>query len=283
MKTKYIDLHTHTNYSDGIFHSPQMLVTTAFYNGINILAKTDHDSVAGFEETKREADKYGMTLIPGVEITAPTYHLLAYNFERTPKFLSFLEKSKKLQEEACDIRAKMLNKIGVPITLEKVLKMVPESRLGKHNLIFTMLGESECRDYLLEKHPNESPHEIFKYYFGSNGIGDYIPNRPGVSVEEAIREVHLANGVIGIAHPTKDIKEMSEMEKLVEQGIDFMEFQPLHTRSGYVPFIQFAKAHNLPITYGSDYHGPAFRRPILDRQDNVLTEDLAKLLKLEVQ
>ena len=280
MKTKYIDLHTHTNYSDGIFHEPRMLVSTAAYRGIDILAKTDHDTFAGFEETKKEADKFGLILIPGVEITTPSYHLLAYNFQANERFLKFLEKSKKFQEDACKLRAELLHKTGVPINLEKVLEMFPQSRIGKHNLLFTMLGDEECKEYLRKEHPEKTPYEIFKYYFGKKGIASNLPDRPGVSFQEAIDKVHLADGVIGIAHPTKDVKDMKEMDILLEAGIDFMEHQILDAKTTYAPFLEFAKKNNLPITYGSDYHGPTFFRQPLGRQGNILTEELAGLLKL---
>jgi predicted metal-dependent phosphoesterase TrpH len=279
-RQRYIDLHTHTNYSDAIFHSPQMLVVTAAYRGIDILAKTDHDTVLGIEETKKETDRFGMTLIPGVEITTPIYHILGYNFEKTERFLRFLDRSKKLQEEACGMRTEILRKSGVPITLEKVLRMFPESRIGKHNILFTMIGDEECKEYLTKVDPEKSPYEIFKYYFGNKGIASNMPNRPGVSFQEAINEIHLAGGVAGIAHPAKDIKNMSEMEILLANGLDFMEHQTLDTKSDYSDLLEFAKKNKLPVTYGSDYHGPTFLRKPLGREKNVLTREVAEMLKL---
>jgi predicted metal-dependent phosphoesterase TrpH len=64
-----IDLHTHSNRSDGAL-TPGELVQRASGSGIRVLALTDHDTIAGLPEAQREADKVRLTLVPGVEISA---------------------------------------------------------------------------------------------------------------------------------------------------------------------------------------------------------------------
>ena len=64
-----IDLHTHSNCSDGSL-SPAELVARAAAAGVQVLALTDHDTVAGLEEAQRAAGEHGMQLVPGVEISA---------------------------------------------------------------------------------------------------------------------------------------------------------------------------------------------------------------------
>ncbi len=68
MKRK-VDLHSHTNYSDG-FHSPEELVHKAKDAGIDILSITDHDSVNAIEEATKIGEKLGVEIIPGVEISS---------------------------------------------------------------------------------------------------------------------------------------------------------------------------------------------------------------------
>ena len=64
-----IDLHTHSNRSDGTL-TPTELVQRAALAGIEILALTDHDSVAGLAAAAEEATRRGVRLVPGVEISA---------------------------------------------------------------------------------------------------------------------------------------------------------------------------------------------------------------------
>jgi hypothetical protein len=71
------------------------------------------------------------------------------------------------------------------------------------------------------------------------------------------------------------------MEELLMQGIDGIETQPRgNGKNG--PFIEFAKANNLLITYGSDFHGGPFGRLMLDNLgENILTKELAEALRIK--
>ena len=67
--TLNIDLHTHSNCSDGSL-SPAALVERAACAGVEVLALTDHDTIAGLDEAQRSAVQHGLRLVPGVEISA---------------------------------------------------------------------------------------------------------------------------------------------------------------------------------------------------------------------
>src|SRR5690242_1975119 len=62
-----IDLHTHTNRSDGV-EAPAALVEAAAAVGVTTIAITDHDTLAGYPQGRDAAARTGMTLIPGLEI-----------------------------------------------------------------------------------------------------------------------------------------------------------------------------------------------------------------------
>src|SRR5690348_16608982 len=64
-----IDLHSHTTASDGQ-HSPTALIQLASKAGITHLAVTDHDTVGGLKEAGEAARNIGLTLIPGIEVSA---------------------------------------------------------------------------------------------------------------------------------------------------------------------------------------------------------------------
>jgi predicted metal-dependent phosphoesterase TrpH len=282
---KYVDLHSHTNYSDGLYSTPKQNVMLAALKGIDIFAITDHDTTLGYAEAKEEAEKVGLTLIPGVEITTPKYHLLAFNFDPENKpFLDFLQYSKDIQKDRCLQRVNSLRKHGYSLTFNEILENFPDSRLAKYNIFATMFRNAQCRAKMERDYPGFSPLQRFRKLFSGNGpVGHLLDN--GVSESEAIYYVHEAGGIIGIAHPSKDIKDMTEMERLADLGIDFVEVQPNFrgkenggNRYSIEDFERFAKKNSLPISYGSDYHGPTFDRAMLERGENVLHEDLEELL-----
>ena len=282
-KKLYCDLHTHTRYSDGMFLEPRELVRLAHFNGIDVLAVTDHDNCFGYDEAQSEGERLGMNVIPGAEITTPDYHLLALNFNPNDEgFAEFLKKSRGLQKEKCKLRVQKLRENGLPILMENVYEMFnPEkTRIGKFNVFVAMMFNPECRRIMYEQTPELGTYERFRHYM-SNVIGK-LPDF-GVNEEEAINAVHSAGGVIGIAHPFKEIKDMDEMNRLVRLGIDFLEVQPNYRgrenkRYTNEDFERFALQNGLPISYGSDYHGPSFNRELLLRGENVLSENLEELL-----
>jgi len=159
--------------------------------------------------------------------------------------------------------------------MEKIDRDFPNARLGKKNIFTALMTDRECWGYFRDTYPDVNPRDIFLKYFGHNGVASDIKDRPAVSVDEAIYQVHKAGGIIGIAHPVKDVEDMKELEILVEKGIDFMEIQP---RFKDKKFEQWAREHNLPTTYGSDYHGPTMTREMLTREDNVLSPELEDII-----
>lgn len=275
---KYVDLHTHSIYSDGDL-TPRQLVELAAYKGLNIIAKSDHDSIRGYEEAKNVGKEHGLIVLPGVEITTPKYHLLSLGFNpKNNQFIDFLDHSQELQKIACGIRLEILQNANIPITLDKVIAEFPHSRLGKKNIFGAMMKDADCRNYLITKYPDKTPREIFLGYFGKGGMASDLKDRPAVSVEEAIYQTHNAGGIIGLAHPPKDVDDMNELETLARQGIDFIEVQPLfREKYPYHLFEGWAKARGMPISYGSDYHGPTMPREMLGRGDNILSEELEEL------
>ena len=143
---QHIDLHSHTFYSDGS-DTPESLVRAMHMSGVDVMALTDHDTLAGYERARAESDRYGFRIIPGVEISTTRYHILGLNVNPAHRGLQkLLERSQRLQEGECQQRIDILAKLGMPITFEKLRREYPESRLGKWNLIMAALGDPECRE-----------------------------------------------------------------------------------------------------------------------------------------
>ncbi len=274
---KYIDLHTHTFYSDGLY-TPTILVQSLALNGIDVISKTDHDTLRGWEETKQEADKWGIIAIPGVELSTTNYHILGYGFDTDDvDFKNFVDYSMELQRENCIRRVEALSSCGIPISIEKIQRDFPYSRLGKMNLFMTMLKDPDCRRFLKGMFGNLLPKEIMRILLGpdSHILGKY--HSVDISPKQAIEAIHSAGGIAILAHPARDIKNIKDLDELVEQGIDGLEIS-VNFYNLYPPYEEYAKEHGLLITYGSDYHDATMERYLLGRKMNVLSPELEERL-----
>lgn len=262
---KHIDLHTHTFYSDGS-DDPESLVRGAKLKGTDVLAITDHDTMSGYFAAIKEAKRWGIELVAGVEVTTRDYHILGLNVDPSYQpFQDFLKRVQELQKKVCEQRTEILEGHAVPINLEKIEQAFPHSRLGKYNILMTMMVDEECRVYNERAHPGKNADELFEVYLRKKGIAGNVPKKYFVESKEAIKQIHKAGGVAIIAHPFKDIKDLrSEMDTLVEEGIDGVEVQPNYACRNF-PYIAYAQEKGLPLTYGSDYHGPAVGRTLLGK------------------
>ena len=271
----HVDLHMHTMYSDGSL-DPKSLVRVVKLKNIDVFAITDHDNINGYLRAIDEANKWNIKLIPGVEMTTKDYHILALNVNPSDaSFQDFLAKIRSYQEDNCVRRIDVLQRHGVPISLDKLKGYFPESRLGKYNIFMAMLQDSECRAYLTKNHYDKSPYEIFCTYLKKDGIAGNIKAYE-VSHQEAIAKIHEAGGIAVLAHPFKNVEEMKEVDELVSYGLDGIEYQPNYGDKN-IPYAEYASKHGLFMTYGSDYHGASMPRALLGRKENKI-EGLDEIL-----
>ena len=283
MKTRYIDLHTHTRYSDGM-ETPFILMENLKLQGMDIVAKTDHGTLAGYEEAKQAAEALGLVLIPGIEFSDKDYHILGLGFNPyEPEFLKLVEEAKNNQKLATNQRINLLNEHGIPITIEKVEKHFPYSRLGKHNILRTLYLDKDCRGWLEKNLPDACPRDVFKYTLRKKGIAGNISKKHELDRDVIINGIHDAEGIAILAHAPKDVKDIRELHELKEMGIDGFEIQPKFYSDkfeaiSYEDAEKFAKENNMLITYGSDYHGASLPRSLLERGNNILSPELEERL-----
>jgi predicted metal-dependent phosphoesterase TrpH len=280
MTKKYIDFHTHTFYSDGL-GTPEDNVRIARFNGLDYMSVTDHDNLNGIARAQVEGKKWGIEVIAGVEISTDKYHILGLGIDpQSPGFLKFIADSGVEQRKVCEARIQVLREKGFPITLEKVLRKFPDSRLGKMNIMYTMAEDPECQNYVRQHCGRSITFEMYKEMLKNENGREVVDKDTSVTPQEAIRQIHIAGGRAFIAHPYFQVKDMAEMDLLLSQGLDGLEVQPKDQEKNN-PFRQYAIDNNLLITYGSDWHGGVFGRPPLtDKGENVLEARLAEALKL---
>jgi predicted metal-dependent phosphoesterase TrpH len=273
---KYVDLHVHTFYSDGL-DSPYQVVRYAKMNGLDMLAIADHDNLSGYFKAISEAKKWDIKLIPAVELTTIESHILALNFDVSDEgFKKFVDYSREIQEGASMQRIEKLKRKNIPISFEKVKKAFPYSSIGKYTILWAMLLDDECRNYLEKNYTDLSFGGLFKVFLGTSGVAGNIEKRKVIHWNEAASEIKKAGGFVILPHPPKASRDPKNVLHLLKSA-DGIEVQPKFTKETQ-PYVDYAKEKNLFVTYGSDYHGMLGTSLILGKGNNQIEDRLAEIL-----
>lgn len=252
MLSMFIDLHTHSTYSDGTA-TPGEIVLLARKSEIAVLAITDHDTTEGYFEAVQAGKRHGVEVISGVEISCVhadiSLHMLAYGIDLDST--NFQKKIYLLQqgrvERNREILAK-LSKIGIKISEQEL----------KYYSAYGQTGRPHIARVLVEKKIVSSMNKAFHDYLGK-GKPAHAP-RFCFSAAETIEFVHEAGGAAVLAHPGQIDPPMRIQPKLIaelaELGLDGVEtYYPTHSQKTQRKLNLIAKKHELLLTGGSDYHG----------------------------
>lgn len=253
MLPKFIDLHVHTTCSDGTL-SPEEVVKLAADEGIKVLAITDHDNVSGIRRAEKEAQKYGITIIPGIECSTTfkggNRHILGYNIDPDSEFIKqYVEEFKGNRIEKIMKILKNLNALGFEISFEDVQKFSLDGSMGRPHIAQAMV----------EKGYVKTTAEAFEHYIGKGCIA-YASGKH-TTPEEVINIIKAAGGIPVLAHPYQmKCKSQSELMKeinyLISIGIEGIEcIYPEHSNDESYVLIILAIENNLYVTCGSDFHG----------------------------
>ena len=253
-----IDLHTHTNASDGT-DSPTQLIDKAINRGINILALTDHDTTRGWDEAKsallNHPSQTEMKLVLGSEISCQdengiSIHMLGLLFDPNyqPLF-EVLERTRENRHSRMERIIARLNEAGIDITIDEVnAQRKGDATLGRPHLADALVarGHVASRDEAFAA----LLHNKSKFY-----INHYSP-----SPVETIRLIKAAGGVAIIAHPLASQRgrtiSMDLFESLIAAGLDGIEVDHRdHSENEKSELLRFAIENELIVTGSSDYHG----------------------------
>lgn len=252
------DLHLHSNVSDGSF-APAQVVRFAHENGVAAIALTDHDSIAGLDEARDAAQKFGIAFLDGVEISTSCegreIHLLGYGFD--PQNAALRELLQRLSDERRTRIPKIvarLNEIGIALESERVFEIAKGSSPGRPHVAQALVDLGVCK----------STQDAFDRYLYNRGPA-YVA-RSAVLAEEGIRILHEAGAVVAFAHPglTKNssVGPATDFRKILaalcEAGLDAFEVDhPSHLPSTRRKLRKLAREFELLETGGSDFHGAA--------------------------
>jgi predicted metal-dependent phosphoesterase TrpH len=247
----YIDLHTHSTASDGIY-SPTELLRRAKDIGLRVLALTDHDSTGGLEEAAQAAAALDIDFIPGIEINTDVaggeVHVLGYfpEYER-PAFQAVLKVLRDARERRGQRMVELLNEHGIAIAWERVRQIAQGS-----------VGRPHVAKALLEAGYVQTIGEAFDRYIGK-GCYAYVP-RYRLTPEDAVLLIASANGLPVMAHPI-ELPGLDELRKwlpgLREAGMVGLEtYYGPYTTGEELALRALADEYHLIPTGGTDFHGP---------------------------
>ena len=250
----YIDLHVHSNKSDGTL-SPAMVVEHAAKCGLSAIALTDHDCIQGIREALDAASGLSapIRIIPGVEISAEykkrDIHILGLMIDPENEALqNALNEALSERDRRNEKMVENLRRIGMDITMEDLL-------FGTKDTVITRAHFARC---LIAKGYVKNSEEAFKKYLNSDT--PYYVCRTYMSPKDAIHLIKNAGGIPILAHPLLYHLTLAEIEELIAllKSYGLAGVETIYSNNtGNDESIVRGLAHkfNLLITGGSDYHG----------------------------
>ena len=248
-----VDLHTHSDRSDGTL-GPQQLIDLARRLGLKALSITDHDSLEGYDLALPYAQPAGVELVCGIELStrrqSSSIHILGYFLEQPPgeTFRSHLAYLQKARRERNGRLTERLRQLGLSIRLEDAEK------LGR-----SQTGRPHFAQLLVNKGYVSSIHEAFELYLDESAPG-YVERRDP-SLDNVLRWIREAGGISSWAHPARAVREAEGpaqdlFEELGAKGLNAIEvYHGDHTPEEMAQFRSAAETLGLGITGGSDFHG----------------------------
>lgn len=256
---KQVDLHVHSNKSDGTF-TPSQLVDYAIEKGLSAFALTDHDSTEGLAEALSYAEGKPIEVIPGIEFSTEyegkDVHVVGlYIHYDAPAFQSQLQ---AFVDSRINRNIKMCNNLreaGIDITFEKLCAENPDA----------VITRAHYAAYLAKYGYVQNRAEAFARYVGDN-CKYYVP-REKVTPSQAVALILQADGIPILAHPPlyhmgKDRLD-TLVNKLKQDGLMGIEaLYSTYTNQEERDMFRLAKKYDLLVSGGSDFHGA--NKPGLD-------------------
>lgn len=247
---KQIDLHTHSNMSDGSF-TPAEVVRHAKANGLTAIALTDHDSIAGVREAMEEGERIGVEVIPAIELSAVSnteLHILGYFIDlENELLLSQLDRALKVRRSRTAETCQALVDLGFDVTVEEALAIAPAG----------LVGRAHFAKLLTEKGYTSSVKEAFDKYL-SYGKPAYS-NSQCLTARECIEMIEAAGGLSFAAHlhliklEDEPLKEF--LTELKAMGLDGIEgYYTEYTEEMGNKYRNMAKELSLAVSGGTDFH-----------------------------
>jgi predicted metal-dependent phosphoesterase TrpH len=251
-----IDLHLHTTASDGRL-TPSALVARAAALGLRIISVTDHDTTAGIPEARAAADRHGIRLVPGIEITAVEsardIHVLGYFIDpQFSPFIDFLRGQRADRLRRLNLMAVRLKELGYAVEIGPLVADAAR-KSGR------TVGRPQLADALVAAGYVPSRREAFDTLLGE-GRPAFVP-RSGATVKEVATIVRAAGGIASLAHPGL-MRLDAAIPGFVAGGLPAIEvWHSDHDAEASARYEALARQLGLGMSGGSDYHADSSHHP----------------------
>lgn len=244
-----VDLHVHTDCSDGVY-SPEEVTEKAARAGLSAISLTDHDTLTAYDGTHHLNPD--IRIIPGIEMSSEyadgDVHILGYYIDT---------KNEELLEYCRDFSLRRLNRAvlmaqkcceaGYDIDPCEVRTCVQKGgTVGRPHLARMLIKKGYFTDI-------KSVFDTLLY----RGGPAYVPYERK-TINECINLIHKAGGCAVLAHPSLVKKGLADVEA---QPFDGIEVYHPKNKGRYDEFTALAEDRGLLISGGSDFHGTAGRFP----------------------
>lgn len=268
-----IDLHLHSNQSDGM-DSPQQLIEKAILLNLKAIALTDHDTIDGLGKFLEFGEQKRIITIPGIEFSIKhepereirDVHIVGLNIDyQSKQLIEILKKQTqgriKQKEDICN---RLEKEFGYNVPFEEVKKVAQSNTIGRPHIV----------EVLIKNNPNRVKHKTRDQLFKMISLGgkSYVHREFEVTLEQSIEVIKKARGIPILAHP--GIYNVSDRKNFVElcvdagiQGIEieypynknrpYMDTDKANWAQEYLPnfYRKLADEYGLIKSGGSDYHG----------------------------
>lgn len=255
MYDKYIDLHVHSNYSDGK-RTLNYICNKAYENNVDVISLAEHYNLSSYRKFRR-ISKGNIEVIPATEISASLLnyglskrhvcHIIAYY--PTNKIYKILDKYELSREKCVKRTLEMLKKNGINITYTNVLKSARNKKsVGRFDIAIALANLGYAK----------TPYEAYENFFDEKS--PIFIDREKMSVKDLIQNVLFVGGVPVLAHPKTLRLSNSDFEGFLSElksfGLMGMEvYNPHNTPSIREFLLNMCNSYELISTVGSDYHG----------------------------
>lgn len=263
---KKIDLHIHTNKSDGLL-SPKEIIDEAKRKHVQTIAIADHDTVDAYtDEVYNYAKDNEIELITAVEISTKTkkcgIHVLGYNIDTSNKYLN--ESLKKIRNARHDYLHNVANKLNEMNYILNINKLDMIEAVTKAHIAMDIISNKTNEKQLLKQFGHIPSKGEFIETIMNEKCPAYV-KKETVTPKEAAEIIRKAGGKVVLAHPVAYVHEdnltMNEILEIInDMKADGLEANYIYTdrNNNIVNEIEkwnkFAEENHLFVTIGSDFH-----------------------------
>ena len=248
----FVDLHVHSNASDGTF-SPSQVVELAKNAGLDAFALTDHDTTAGVPEALEKGRDLKIEVIPGIEVSSSfdgtEIHILGlFVNSDDPVLAAMLEKMRISRDRRNEKMLENLAADGISFTKEELCGDNPDTIITRAHIAHALVAKGIC----------SGMDQAFKKYLQYGG--HYCPQKEHLSPEEVVKTLISNGAFVALAHPFQykfgDKKTEELIAHMADLGMKGLEvYHSSNNKLESMKLQEMAVRHHLLPTGGSDFHG----------------------------